>query len=151
MQIVINYSSGARSFRITPSRKVAVKRLAKKSFPSFASSVVNTYTNETLKAVGKKIREEISHLSSDATNSILKDDKEQIINFSWNKLYSEFLTHTPCLVNLLHLINPKVSCYKPVMCILISMMAKCHNPKLALLQRVFSVFLYGSGVHKEVS
>ena len=81
---------------------------------------------------------------------MLKDDKEEIINFSWNRVYSEFLTRVPCLVNLLRMINPKVLCYKPFVCVLISMMVKCRNPKLALIQRVFSVFLYGNGVHKEV-
>ena len=74
MQIVINYQSGVRSFKVTPSQKVLAKRLARKSYPSFAASVVENHTSEIIKVVGKKIHEEIGCLSSNATNSILKDD-----------------------------------------------------------------------------
>lgn len=99
MQIVINYQSRARSFKVTPSQKVPVKRLAKKSYPSFAASVIEKHTSKVIKAVGKKIHEEMGCLSSDAANPILKDDRDEIMNFSWSKVYSEFQKLAPCLID----------------------------------------------------
>jgi len=55
--------------------------------------VIETYTNEMLKAIDKEIQEKIAYLSSDVTNSILKDEKEEIINFHGTKciLYSKHI------------------------------------------------------------
>ena len=71
LQVVINYPSGSRSFTITPSRKEPVKKLAKGNYPSFASSVVETYTDKTLRAVGRTVQEEIAFICSDKANTIL--------------------------------------------------------------------------------
>jgi len=135
---------------MTPSRKEPVKKMANKSYPSLASSIVNSHTDEALKAVGKKIQEEIAFICSDKTNSILKGDKKNIVNFSWHKVFADLKYHTPSLVKLLQMINPKAANNHMLISVLIAMMVKCRNDKLSLVQRVFSVFLYGSAVHKEV-
>ena len=75
VQVAINYPSGSQSFTITPSRKEPVKKLGKGSYLSFASSVVEIFTDETLRVVGRTIQEEITFTCSDKANSILKGDK----------------------------------------------------------------------------
>ena len=150
LQVVINYPSGSRSFTITPSRKEPVKKLAKGSYPSFASSVVETYTDETLRAVGRTIQEEIAFICSDKANTILKGDKEHILNFSWANVFTDLRSHVPSLVKLLQFINPKAANNDALISVWISMMVKCRNDKLSLIQRIFAIFLYGNGVHKEV-
>ena len=150
IQVVINYPSGSRRFTITPSRKEPVKRLAKRSYPSVASSVVERYSDETLRAVGRKIQEEITFICSDKANSILKGDKEHILNFSWARIFADLKSHVPSLVKLLQFINPKAADNDALISVWIAMMVKCRNDKLSLIQRIFSIFLYGNGVHKEV-
>ena len=112
--------------------------------------MVDTYTDETLRAVGRKIEGEISCICSDKGNSILKGDKECISNFSWDKVFTDLKSHVPSLVKLLQFINPKVANNTALISVWIAMMVKCRNNKLSLIQRIFSIFLYGNGVHKEV-
>jgi len=135
---------------MTPSRKEPVKKLANESYPSLASSMVKAHTDETLKAVAKKIQDEIALICSDKTSSILKGDKKEVMNFSWDKVFTDVKCHMPCLVKLLQMINPKAANNHALICVWIAMMVKCRNDKLSLVQRIFSVFLYGNGVHKEV-
>ena len=135
---------------MTLSRKEPVKKMAYKSYPSLASSFVDSHIDEALKAVGKRIQEEIAFICSDKTNSILKGDKKNIMNFSWDKVFADLKHHTPSLVKLLQLINPKAANNHALISVWIAMMVKCRNDKLSLVQRVFSVFLYGNAVHKEV-
>ena len=112
--------------------------------------MVGTYTDETLKAVGRTIQAEIAFTCSDKANSILKGDKEHILNFSWANVFTDLKSHMPSLVKLLQFINPKAANNEALISVWIGMMVKCRNDKLSLIQRVFAVFLYGNGVHKEV-
>ena len=66
---------------MTPSRKEPVKKLAKESYPSLATSMVDSHTDEALKAVGKKIQEEIAFICSDKANSVLKGDKKRSFKY----------------------------------------------------------------------
>ena len=112
--------------------------------------MVETYTDDTLRAVGRKIQREITFVCSEKANSILKGDKEHILKFSWDKIFVDLKSHMPSLVKLLQFINPKVAKNTALLSVWIAMMVKCRNNKLSLIQRIFSVFLYGNGVHKEV-
>ena len=150
LQVTIKYKSGPRTISMTPSRKEPVKKLAKESYSSLATSLVDTHTDEALKAVGKKIQEEIAFICSDKASSVLKGGKEEITNFSWNKVFTDLKSHAPCLVKLLQKINPNAANNHALISVWIAMMVKSRNDKLFLVQRVFSIFLYGNGVHKEV-
>ena len=103
-----------------------------------------------MKAVGKGIQEEIAFICSDKTNSILKGDKNNIMNFSWNEVFTDLKYHTPSLVKLLQMINPKAANNHALISVWIAMMVKCRNDKLSLVQTVLFVYLYGNAVHKEV-
>ena len=112
--------------------------------------MVETYTDETLKAVGRTIQAEIAFICSDKANSILKGDKEHILNFSWATVFADLKSHVPSLVKLLQFINPKAANNDALISVWIGMMVKCRNDKLSLIQQMFAIFLYGNGVHKEV-
>ena len=68
--------------------------------------MVETYTDDTLSAVGRKIQREITFVCSDKANSTLKGNKEHILNFLWDKIFADLKSHIPCLVKLLLFINP---------------------------------------------
>ena len=113
--------------------------------------MAETYSDETLRAVGRKIQEEIAFICSDKANSILNGgDKEHVLNFSWDKIFADLKSHMPYLVKLLQFINPKVEKNTALISVWIAMMVKCRNDKFSLIQKIFSIFLYGNGVHKEV-
>ena len=67
---------------MTPSRRDPAKKLAKQSYLSLASSLLDAHTDGSLIAVGKKIQEEIAYIYSGKTSSILKGDKKIFLNFS---------------------------------------------------------------------
>ena len=55
----------------TPSRRDPVKRIARESYPSFATLADDRFTEDMLKAVGNKIQQEIAFISSDKANTLL--------------------------------------------------------------------------------
>jgi len=52
--------------------------MANKSYPSLASSLVTSCTDEALTAVGKKIQEEIAFICSDKTTAYLREIKRML-------------------------------------------------------------------------
>ena len=101
---MIKDPSGDKCFEMTPTRREPAKRLVRKSYPSFTPSVVNNFTDDTLNAVARKVQDEISHISSDRANTILKSSKENKgheLNFSWNTVHCDLQKHMPVMVDLL--------------------------------------------------
>ena len=80
---------------MTPSRREPAKKLAKQSYPSLAPSLLDAHTDESLRAVGKKIQEEIAYICLDKTSSILKVNRKEILNFSWSKVFADLKCHAP--------------------------------------------------------
>ena len=109
-------SNGSWSFTIAPSRKEPAKKLAKGSYPSFASSMVEMYADKTLRAVGRTIQAEIAFICSDKENSIVKGDKELILNFSWANVFTGLKSYMLSLVKLLPFINPKAANSDALIC-----------------------------------
>jgi len=71
---------------MTPSRIEPVKKLAKESYPSLTSSMLDAHTYQwSIKCYWKKIQEEIASICSDKTNSILKADKNEFFEFFMDK------------------------------------------------------------------
>jgi len=138
---------------MTPTWREPAKRLARESYPSFTTSVITNFTDDTLNAVARKVQDEIKHISSEKANTILKSNKEnkgQKLNFSWNTVHCDLQKHMPVTVDLLNRIIPKTSQFKPLVCVITAMILKAHNHKLCLIQKVLSIFLYGNGVHKQI-
>jgi len=130
-------------FVITPTQREPAKRLARESYPSFTTSVVTNFTDNTLKAVARKVQDEIRHISYEKANTILKPNKENKshdLNNSRNTVYSDLQKHMPVTVNLLTRIIPKTSHVKPLVFVIVTLILKTHNHKLCLIQKVLSIF-----------
>ena len=78
---------GHETLQLRHQERNQLKDLQKEVFLSLVSSVVDTHTDETLRAVGRKIEGEISCICSHKGNNILKGDKKCILNFSWKNIY----------------------------------------------------------------
>ena len=105
--------------------------------------MVETYTDDTLSAVGRKIQREITFVCSDKANSTLKGDKEHILNFLWDKIFADLKSHIPCLVEVVTVHQPNLAKNTALVLVWIAMMIKYCNDKLSLIQRILSIFYMG--------
>ena len=101
--------------------------------------------------VDKKIFSEIKHICSDDHDSILRDCFEAVRRFSWETVYLELQKQMPTLVMFLSLLLGRRDKHKHVVCLMASIVLKLRYPKMGLVQRGVSLFLFGNGVSKEVS
>ncbi len=150
------YVQHARKYRYiinTPTRKTAVKRLARKSYKSISSCAVNSpRTLRTfLSQLALKIKKEMKKIGSDQHDSILRDTNEAVKRFSWETVKLELYKMVPTLMSLLSLLVPKPEDHKPLICTIASQLLKCRHQHLSLVQRAISVMLYGHGTHKQVA
>ncbi len=136
----------------TPSRKKSIKQLSRKSYHGLATSLTNTggWSKTLITKIASKIKAEMRILSSDDSDSILRDTVEAVKNFSWETIRLELNQHTPTLMSLLSLIVNKPSDRVPLMCFIASLIIKCQHQCLCLVQRAVSVMLYGNGCTKQV-
>ena len=134
---------------MTPTREEAAVKLAHKSYPSFTKTVIENFSVGTTKAFADVVKEEVKAICSDKANSMLKSDK--VTDFSWDQIWSEFLEHMPRLAMFLTEIVPNSSNgNRCVICLIISMILKVQYPKMCLVQKVISMYLFGNSVHKKV-
>ena len=72
--------------------------------------------------------------------------------FSWDTIWSELQKYMPRLVSFLQEIIPEVfdGSHRRIIAMIISIILKYRNPKMCLVQKVVSVFLFGNSVHKKV-
>lgn len=123
--------------------------MARKSYPSLAKSVVETYLKYTVDALANKVNEELSQICSSNTNSILKQHCDGT-NFSWERIWIELEQQLPTLHIFFTSIVKDVTSQKPLICMIISMILKHRYQKIAYVQGVISVLLYGNSTHKQV-
>ena len=137
---------------MTPARIVAVKRLARRHYASLASSMVKSASTSTkiVKEVVRKIKAEMRAIRSEKHDSILLDTQEALKNFSWETVVLELQNKTPTLMHLLQNLVANPSRNKPLVCLMASQILKQRYPKLGLVQRAVSAFLYGKGTSKQV-
>ena len=85
-------------------------------------------------------------------DSILLNCIEAVKHFNWETVYLELQKEMPTLVMLLVPLLGGVDRNKYVVCFIASIILKIRirYPKMGLIQRGVSVFLYGNGVCKEV-
>lgn len=152
-QVTIGYPSGHKQFKVrTPARKDAVKRLARRHYASLASSMVESASTSTkiVHEVVRKIKAEMRVIRSEKHDSILLDTQEAVKNFSWETVVLELQNKTHTLMHLLQNLVAKPSHNKPLICLIASQFLKQRYPKLCLVQRAVSAFLYGKGTNKQV-
>ena len=150
----IQYPSGSKSFNVvSPFSKKNVKRLARRSFYSLASSMATSShtSNQVLEQLCRTIRHEIKKISSKNHDSILRDSCEGVKYFNWDTAYTELAREMPTLMKILTtILGGKESQKKVLMCLICSMVLKSRVRQMSLVQRAISVFLYGNGCTKEV-
>lgn len=136
----------------TPVRKQAVKRIVRRKYTAFASSVVQSEVTGTkiLVEVARKVKREMKAFSSDATASVLRDTYEALKRFSWKTVHMEMKKHMPTLMSLLSLIVPLPEEKEPLLCMLTAQLLKARHQRMSLVQRAVSLMLYGSGTRKQV-
>lgn len=148
IQVSVCHNSGTKHYKITPSRKVLAKRIARRSYPTLCGSLVKSHNDQVIKLLSKTVRKELAYICSIKHNSLLRDGYDKMKQFSWDILWSEFVQNIPTLVSLISAISPTSSV--AVRCIIISIIVKQRHSKMALLQRMISMFFYGNSVHKQV-
>ena len=134
---------------MTPNRRTAVKRIARRSYASFSQTIVKLHSAKIIKSLGNIIKSEFKKVCSDQHQSILRGDSDNVKSFAWNKLWSEMYQHMPTLVSLLTTISSSNS--QQLVCTIISMLLKKRHQRMGFLQKVMSAFLYANGAHKQVA
>jgi len=134
---------------MTPTREPMARHLALRRYKGLSNDVVNVCVSEVIEGVAAKIKKELTHICSDDHDSLLRGYGPSIKNFSWDTIWTELEQNTPCLLKLLSAIIPGNG--KILQCTIICMILKNRYSRMALLQRVVSVMLYGNAVHKQVS
>ena len=137
----------------TPIRKQGIKRLARKSYKSLATMMLESLDSlkSTVTGMAHKILAEMKQLSSDSHDSIIRDDVEAVKNFHWETVMIEYKKMIPTLILLLECLVDKPEERKPFICFVASFLLKSRHQRMGLVQRVISTMLYGNGCTKHVS
>lgn len=138
----------------SPFRKDAVKKLARGSITSFASSVASSYKtkHQTLFSVSRRIRQEMNSLCSKGDRSVIGSSLDGVENFSFDAVWYELKSSVPTLTFMLEQLisRKKRPTSTPFLCLVASMLLKRRSRTMALVQRMVSIFLYGNGATKQV-
>ena len=145
----MEYASGPKRFEITPRREDAVVRMARRNYPAMAKSVAETFSEQTVPALAKKVNEELNQICSSKSNSILKQHCDGS-NFSWENIWIEVERQLPTLHLFLISIIKNAASHKPLVCMITSMILKHRFQNISFVQGMISVLLYGNSTHKQV-
>ena len=151
--MLVPYSSGVRSYKVsTPSRKRSIRRLARRSYVSTVSALVNSPTTaqSVVSKLAIRIKEEMKEVSCASHNSVLRDSVEAVKHFNWETVKMELLQKIPTLMSLLSQLVGRASERSPLICLLASMILKSRHNHMGLVQRAMSIMLYGNGTAKQV-
>jgi len=99
-------------------------------------------------SVARIIQTEMKVMCSLKHGSTLRSDNKQLKSFSWNALFEEFKKIMPTLTSLLQKLVPKASMKLLVFIAAVLLKKRCKH--MSLVQRVFSMMLYGNATKKEV-
>lgn len=145
----MEYNCGQKNYTITPNREDATVRIARRSYPSMASTIVDNFSVETITALSKQINKEMDLVCSTKSDTIFNKDCNKV-DFSWDRIWQEIEMYLPTMLALLVSIMDKKT-NKPLVCMIVSMVLKHRFHKLSLVQEVISVLLYGNSAHKQVN
>ena len=150
---MIPYQQGDRTYKIkTSSRKVLIKRGARKNFQSMAAGVLASVDMGTpfVSKISSNIIAEMKAISSINHNSFLRNSVAPVKEFEWEAVYDELYQNMPTLMLILSKVIPNSEGRKPLQCMIVSQLLKTRHPHMCLVQRVVSVMMYGNGVAKQV-
>lgn len=125
-----------------------MKKYARRSLCSFNKNVVTSHTQDVVRILGSKVKDEFNHICSSKHNSIIMKCGENIKNFSWNALWTEVQQNVPVLASFLEAITPCDS--QMLNSVIVCMLLKRKHQRMALMQRVFSAILYANRASKQV-
>ena len=83
--LITQISIGQKQYKMTPSRVMATKRIARRSYTSFSQTFAKLHSVKIIKALGDIIKNEFKNICSDHYKSILKGGAESIKSFNWEK------------------------------------------------------------------
>lgn len=95
-----------RNYHLTPSRKKVGKAVARGSKKQVVSECMKDPRMKTypIQLLGRQLRNELTSLCSNSTNSILQDlSTDALREFTWGKLYSEVEAKAPTPLALLQM------------------------------------------------
>ena len=144
----MQYNCGQKNYSITPNQENATIRIARRSYQSMASTIVDKFSVETITALSKQVKKEMDLVCSIKSDTIFNKDCNRV-DFSWDRIWKEIEIYLPTLLELLISIMGKKT-NKPLVCMIISMVLKNRFHELSLVQGVISVLLYGNSAHKQV-
>jgi len=77
---------------------------------------------------------------------------DNVTEFTWDTAWSEVQKRMSRLVSFLQEIIPEAfdGSHKSIISMIISIILKYRNPKMCLIQKIMSAFLFGNFVHKKV-
>lgn len=108
------------------------------------------HCNLMIRALARVVSNEVKAVSANPSATIFSNSKEEVLTFSWDKVWSELVTCAPVLMKLLGSLLMQPTESKPMLCLMASMLLK-KNRSLAFVQRCMSILLYGNGCSKQVS
>ena len=144
----MEYNCGQKNYNITPNREKATVRIARRSYQSMASTIVDNFSVESITALSKQISKEMDLVCSTKSDTIFNKDCDKV-DFSWDRVWKEIEIYLPTLLALLVSIMGE-NTNKSLVCMIVSMILKHRFHELSLVQGVISVFLYGNSAHKQV-
>ena len=97
------------------------------------------------------VKQEMATLCGKQECSIIGSSIEAFENFSFDAVWCEMKTFLPTLTSILGQIVPSKKNKIPVICLIVSILLKRRSMKMALVQRMISLLLYGNGASKSVS
>ena len=145
LQVVLGYKSQPKTYLLTtPTRRHSVKRIVRHSYPIMFDEMAKgsaSHRNMMIKALARVARSEVMAISSNPGATIFASNKEELHNFSWDKVWIELMKCAPVLMKLLGslLVNPMES--KPMLCLMACMLLK-KNRSLAFVQRCISILFH---------
>lgn len=147
---------GPRIYTLTPSRKPIGKAVARGSRLSIASQCLNDegVSKHVIKKICKIVHSEMEALCSDRVDSTLKHhSREELLSFSWGKIYDEMRQHAPTLLEIL-LAATATRCARPnreaVISLCSAVICKLRRPQMSAAQKTLSILLYAGHASKKV-
>ena len=150
LQVLVNYSSGAKQFEVTPTRKGAIVSLSKRNYRAAAKKVATSEktSEHVISVITQQMREEMKEICSKKHNSMLRDSHEAVKMFSWETIWLELEAKLPIMFNFFQKLLPKAE--KKFLAFLMSLILKKRCKHMSLVQRAISVVLYGNAAKKQV-
>ena len=151
--MTVGFPSGKKKADIdSPWNKENIRRIARGSYSSLASSVVSSARtkNCVIAEMSQLIKKEMKNICSESHDSVIRDSQEGIKHFSWDTIWLELVSHMPTLVKLLSTLCPDEKASQKIVTVIICMLLKKTLGKMSMVQKALSVLLYGNGCNKKV-